>query len=264
MRELNDVFVESVKHLAAKAADFICDHQGKVLPDEVHAKSLNSLVSFVDTGSEKILVEGLSKLLPGSGFITEESTTQQGQQEYTWIIDPLDGTTNFLYDIPSFAVSIALMHQRQIVFGLVYEVNRRECFTAQKGKGAFLNGTKIQVSTRGVTDSLIATGFPYYDFSKTEKYMEVLKELMQHTTGIRRLGAAAVDLAYVACGRFDAFYEYSLYPWDVAAGALLVSEAGGSVSDFWGKEDWLFGKTIIAGNSQTHPYLRTLLSEKFY
>lgn len=260
---LNRSFVQSVITIAENAAGFISSSHGKVKAGEIITKDLNSLVSYVDTGSEKIIIEGLKGLLPESGFLAEEGTTAQAEAEYTWIIDPLDGTTNFLHQIPTYAISIALQYQDEIVFGLVYEVNRKECFYAIKGEGAYLNHERIYVSEAAFSDTLIATGFPYYDFSKTKAYLGVLEELMKSTRGIRRLGAAAVDLAYVACGRFNGFYEYSLAPWDVAAGALLVREAGGVVTDFKGGEDWLHGKSIVVGSPNTHQELLRLLKEKF-
>lgn len=260
---LNKSFVESVIAVAEKAAEFISSSHGKVKAGEIVTKDLNSLVSYVDTGSEKIIIEGLKELLPESGFLAEEGTTAQSEAEYIWIIDPLDGTTNFLHQIPVYAISIALQHQNDIVFGLVYEVNRKECFYAIKGEGTHLNHERIYVNEAAFSDTLIATGFPYYDFSKTKAYLGVLEELMKNTRGVRRLGAAAVDLAYVACGRFNGFYEYSLAPWDVAAGALLVREAGGVVTDFEGGDNWLFGKSIVVGSPNTHQQLLRLLREKF-
>lgn len=260
---LNRTFAESVITIAERAAAFISSSHGKVNAGEIITKDLNSLVSYVDTGSEKIIIEGLKEILPESGFLAEEGTTAQANAEYIWIIDPLDGTTNFLHQIPIYAISIALQYQNDIIFGLVYEVNRQECFYALKGQGAFLNHNKISVNDAAFADTLIATGFPYYDFSKTKAYLGVLEELMKRTRGIRRMGAAAVDLAYVACGRFNGFYEYSLAPWDVAAGALLVREAGGIVTDFQGGEDWLYGKSIVVGSHQTHVQLLQLLEEKF-
>lgn len=221
----------------------------KVNTSDIEIKSRNSLVSYVDKNAEETIIEGLSELLPNSGFIAEEGTSDKKSDTYNWIIDPLDGTTNFLYNVPVYAVSIALQYQDEIVLGVVYEVNRDECFYAWKGGGAFLNQEKIKVSDRKtIKESLFATGFPYYDFERTENYFELLKEIVQGSRGIRRMGAAAVDLAYVACGRFDAFFEYSLQAWDVAAGALIVKEAGGQVQDFSGGEQWLYGKEMVASN----------------
>lgn len=260
---LNSYFAESVKIVAEEAAGFIMENYGSVRQKDIVTKDLNSLVSYVDIGAEKIIVEGLSKILPGSTFLAEEGSGNHDEAEFRWIVDPLDGTTNFLHHIPVFAVSIALQVKDEIVFGLVYEVNQKECFHAIKGKGAFLNHEPIKTSKSDYSDAMIATGFPYYDFSQIQAYMNVISAIIQNTRGVRRMGAAAVDLAYVACGRFNGFFEYSLAPWDVAAGALIIQEAGGVVTDFSGEDDWLFGKNIVAGSPQTHQQLLQLLKENF-
>jgi myo-inositol-1(or 4)-monophosphatase len=247
---LKDNILPEVVAACEKAAAFIQSAKGQVGNDNIETKSLNSLVSYVDKTSETMLIEALSAIIPGSTFLSEEGMTEQSEGEYQWIIDPLDGTTNFLHDIPVFAISVALRHHGEIVLGVVLEVNRMECFTAIKNGGAFLNQQPILVKNNAVLgDALIATGFPYYDFEILEKYIAFLQSLMTSTRGIRRLGAAAVDLCYVACGRFDVFYEHSLAPWDVAAGALIVKEARGFVSDFKGESDWLFGRNIVAGTT---------------
>lgn len=234
--------------LVQSVADFIRGEVGKVTGEKIEVKSLNSLVSYVDKTAERMLVAGLSELLPGSTFLTEEETVEQAAGEFQWIIDPLDGTTNFLHQLPCFAVSVALRQHEEIVLGIVYEVNRHECFSAWKGGGAWLNGLRIHASTTpNLADSLVATGFPYRDFDTMTRYIAILQDLMKSTRGLRRYGAAAVDLAYVACGRFDSFFEYGLAAWDVAAGVLLVQEAGGKVSDFDGGDDYVFGGRLLAG-----------------
>jgi len=216
----------------------------------VETKGHNDFVTLFDKQTEKRLVEKLSALLPSAGFIVEEQTSQKRSDVLNWIIDPIDGTTNFIHGLPIFALSVALVHENRLVVGVVYEVGADECFSAFEGGGAFLNGQPIAVSqTHLVADSLIATGFPYNNYSKMEPFMESLQFFMEHSHGLRRLGSAATDLAYVACGRFDAFYEYDLKPWDVAAGALLVKEAGGFVCDFSGGDDFIFGAEIIATNA---------------
>lgn len=216
---------------------------------DIEEKSLNSLVSYVDKNAEKKIVDRLAELLPEAGFIAEEGTSDKKGETYNWIVDPLDGTTNFLHGLPVYSVSIALQRKGEIVLGVVYEVNQDECFYAWKSGGAFLNQKSIQVSkSEQLKDSLIATGFPYYDYERVDSYFIVLKHLAQNSRGIRRMGSAAVDLVYTACGRFDAFFEYSLHPWDVAAGAFIVEEAGGKISDFSGGENWLFGQEIVASN----------------
>lgn len=233
--------------LVESVADFIRSEVGKVTDEKIEVKSLNSLVSYVDKTAERMLVAGLSDLLPSSTFLTEEETVEQTAGEFQWIIDPLDGTTNFLHQLPCFAVSVALRQHEEIVLGIVYEVNRHECFSAWKGGGAWLNGQHIHASaTLKLADSLVATGFPYRDFDTMHRYIAILQDLMKSTRGLRRYGAAAVDLAYVACGRFDSFFEYGLAAWDVAAGVLLVKEAGGQVSDFEGGDDYVFGGRLLA------------------
>lgn len=239
-----------VQQIARAVGEFIKSEVNKVQDAQIETKSLNSLVSYVDQQAEQKIVQHLKALLPEAGFIAEEGTSEEVGQEFNWIIDPLDGTTNFLHSIPVFAVSIALKRADDIILGVVYEINNDECFHAIKEGGAYLNAQKISVSsTSQIKNGLVATGFPYYDFDRMEGYFETLRHFATHSRGIRRLGSAAVDLVYVACGRFDAFYEYSLHPWDVAAGALIVKEAGGSVHDFSGNKNWLFGKEIVATNA---------------
>ena len=231
---------------------------GKIMAEErksfdaskIENKGMHDLVSYVDKESEKRIIAELQKLLPESGFIAEEGTNDTCGERFNWVIDPLDGTTNFIQGVPIYCVSIGLLDGDELVVGVVYEVGRDECFYAWKDGGAFLNGEKISVSDRSdIHDALLATGFPYSDFSRIEEYIEFLKWAMKNARGVRRLGSAAADLAYVACGRFDAFWEYDLKPWDVAAGALLVKEAGGMVSDYSVGINYLFGREIIASNS---------------
>ena len=244
---------------------FIKKELGKVDTQAIEEKSLNSLVSYVDRTAEEKLVAGLGKILPSATFLTEEETVEQQNSDLQWIIDPLDGTTNFLFNIPIFSVSVALKHNDELVVGLVYEVNQAECFYAWKSGGAYLNEKPISVSKREtLAEGLIATGFPYYDYSLMPKYFKALEAFMQGTRGIRRLGSAAVDLAYVACGRFDAFYEYSLNIWDVAGGILLVREAGGKVSDFSGKEKNLTGAEIIASSAKVYDPFFEIVNKAFY
>lgn len=221
--------------------------ESKVKQQDIETKSLNSLVSYVDKNAEIALVEGLSSLLEEAGFIAEEGTSNKKGETFNWIIDPLDGTTNFLHGLPVYSISVGLEKNGEVILGVVYEINQDECFYAWKDGGAFLNQEKIKISSnQKLADSLLATGFPYYDYDRIDAYFEILKDLAQNSRGVRRMGSAAVDLVYMACGRFDAFFEYSLHPWDVAAGALIVQEAGGEVFDFSGKTNWLHGKEILA------------------
>jgi len=230
----------------------------------VEYKGLNDLVSYVDKTAEQQLVNAFSELLPSSGFITEENTINTRGAEYNWIIDPLDGTTNFVHGVPCYCISVALLQKDKLVLGVVYEVNLDECFYAFENGGAWLNGNRIRVSeTEVLQQSLLATGFPYSDYKRMKPYMEVFDHLMYNTHGLRRLGSAAADLVYVACGRFEGFYEYGLNAWDVAGGALIVKEAGGVISDFSGGEDFIFGKEIIATNRKIYNEFLEVVKSKF-
>ncbi len=264
MTDKLETLCEQACRVVVETGAFIRGERGKVNARQIQTKGLNSLVSYVDTEAERRLVEGLGELLPEATFLTEEATVEQQRSELRWIIDPLDGTTNFLHGLPCFAVSVGLEVSGELRLGIVYEVNRDECFFAWKGGGAFLNGDPIRVSdTPRLQDAVLATGFPYHDFKRVDPYFRALQELVRTTRGIRRFGAAAVDLAYVACGRFDGFFEYSLNPWDVAGGALLVQEAGGRVFDFNGGNDFLHGQEILAANPHLAPPLLQVLRESF-
>ena len=231
------------KYIREEAADFD--------PQRIEEKSLNSLVTHIDKGSEERLASGLTQLLPQAGFLTEEKMVVQEDREYTWIIDPIDGTTNFIHQLPFFCISIALRWRDEIVLGVVYELNRGELFSALKSHGATLNGRPIQVSNAiHLKDSVIATGFPYHDYSSVTEYLNVFEYFIKHTRGLRRFGSAALDLSYVACGRFDGFFEYGLNTWDIAAGILLIREAGGNVVDFQGNQAFLEKRQLIAGNPE--------------
>ena len=235
--------------IARTVGKFMAEERKSFDASMIENKGLHDLVSYVDKASEKQIIEELSKLIPESGFIAEEGTSDKQGERFNWVIDPLDGTTNYIQGIPVYAVSIGLLDEDELVLGVVYEVGRDECFYAWKDGGAFLNGEPIHVSERGdIQEALLATGFPYNNFSKMGSYMEFLQWTMKHARGVRRLGSAATDLAYVACGRFDAFWEYDLKPWDVAAGVVIVKEAGGVVTDYKGGNDFLFGKEIVASN----------------
>jgi len=239
----------STCEIARTIGKFMADERKNFDDSKIEIKGLHDLVSYVDKESEKQIIEELQKLLPESGFIAEEGTNNKCGVRYNWVIDPLDGTTNFIQGVPIYAVSIGLLDGDELVSGVVYEVGRDECFYAWKDGGAYLNGEPIRVSERGdIHDALLATGFPYNDFSNLDAYLEFLKWTMTKARGVRRLGSAATDLAYVACGRFDAFWEYDLKPWDVAAGAVIVKEAGGIVTDYKGGNDYLFGREIVASN----------------
>ncbi|WMX15679.1 inositol monophosphatase family protein [Aureispira sp. CCB-E] len=243
--------------LSLEVGKFLQAELGKVKSQEIEHKQLNHLVSYVDKTSEQKLIDGLSQFLPDAAFLAEEETVAHEDKDWQWIIDPLDGTTNFLHQLPFFAISIALQYQKETVLGVVHEVNHQETFYSWKGaETAFLNQQKIKVSTTSTLEqSLLATGFPYYDFEQMDAYLAMIKPLMLGTRGLRRFGSAALDLAYVACGRFDGYFEYSLSPWDVAAGAFIVQQAGGLVGDFSGEQNFIYGKEIVAGNPMIYQHL---------
>lgn len=241
----------AVVEIAKQAGSFIKQERSTFNTDRIEYKGLNDLVSYVDKKAEDIIVSGLEKILPGAGFITEEQTKSNIAERYNWIIDPLDGTTNFIHGLPVFSVSIALKEYDELVMGVVYEVNQDECFYAWKDAPAYLNGKEIKVSKAlKIADSLLATGFPYYDFTKQPQYIELFTYLMKNCHGLRRLGSAAVDLAYTACGRFDAYYEYNLNAWDAAAGVVIVRQAGGEVVNFSGGNEVLDSRELLATNGK--------------
>ena len=214
----------------------------------------NNLVSYVDKESERRIVSALKKLIPNAGFITEEGTVEQSkQQEFNWIIDPLDGTTNYLHGLPLYAISIALTQKDETILGVVHHVVPNECYHSIRGGEAYCNDRAIHVSAiHHLREGLLATGFPYYHHDKSEVYLEIIKNFLTKTHGIRRLGSAAIDLALVACGRLEGFFEYNLNPWDVAAGTFIVQQAGGKVTDFKGGSDFLFGGELCASNGAIH------------
>ena len=231
---------------------------------KVEHKGLHDLVSYVDQETERRLVAGLRQLLPAAGFITEEGTAgpDSHTEEFTWIIDPLDGTTNFVHGLPVYAISVALMRHRELVVGVVHEVNHGESFRAVRGGGAFCNDQPIRVSDVPVlSGALIATGFPYKDFAQMPDYLQILGTFMRGCQGLRRLGSAAIDLAYVAAGRFEGYFEFNLNSYDVAAGILLVREAGGHVTQFLTDGDPLFGREVLASNGRLHDAMQVAIGE---
>lgn len=260
-----ELITEGVKKVVLDASEFIQKEAAGFSVDKIEYKDINNLVSYVDKEAERILVKGLATLVPEAGFITEEGTTgtNPDYDALNWIIDPLDGTTNFIHGLPVYCVSVGLARGKEPLSGVIHEPNRDELFYGWKDGGAWCNGKRLRVSSvEKLSESLLATGFPYYRFDGHDRYMKVLEVLMQRTHGLRRLGAAAVDLAYVAAGRFEGFYEYNLNSWDMAAGVLLVKEAGGTVTDFNGSDEYLFGGDIIAC-SRPHKELLEVIKEFF-
>jgi myo-inositol-1(or 4)-monophosphatase len=245
------ILTQKVVQLSKKAGAFLKQEITKIKTQDIQEKGLHDLVTYVDKTTERMLVSELYFLFPEAGFIAEEGTSERKGEKYNWIIDPLDGTTNYIHGVPLYSVSIALQQDDEIIMGVIYEPNLDESFYTWKGASSYLNSKRIQVSeSQKVNDSLFATGFPYYDYHLMKEYLQFFEYLMVNSRGIRRLGTAAMDLAYVACGRYDGFYEYGLKAWDVAAGTLIVKNAGGVNFDFNGGSDFIFGKQLVSINSK--------------
>jgi len=226
----------------------------------VTSKTFNDFVSEVDHAAEQAIIDTLKYAYPDHGFLGEESGESNTDAENVWIIDPLDGTTNFLHNFPQYCVSIALQQKGVLTQAVIYDPVHNDLFTATKGRGAFLNDKRIRVTNRTkLQDSLIGTGFPFRDFAHLDTYMAMLKDMIKKTTGIRRPGSAALDLAYVAAGYTDGFFEIGLSTWDIAAGGLLVQEAGGMVGDFEGNESWITTGNIVAGNPKVFAQILQVL-----
>lgn len=234
---------------AQLAGQYILDHIHTTT--EYDFKGRANVVTEVDRTSERIIIEAIQETFPDHEILAEESPHQKTRSPYRWIIDPLDGTTNYIHGFPCFSVSIALEYQDEIIVGVVFDPVRRELFSAIKGQGAYLNRTRISVSkTEQLSEALLATGFPYRLDSHFERNMQIFKEMYASSQGVRRAGSAAIDLCYTACGRYDGFWEYDLNPWDVAAGYLIVMEAGGKVTDFAGASGTIYGDEILATNGR--------------
>jgi myo-inositol-1(or 4)-monophosphatase len=230
----------------------------------VSTKGRRDFVTEVDRAAEAAIIETLSTAYPQHAFLAEESGASQTAKdaEFTWIIDPLDGTTNFIHGFPQYAVSIGLRHRGLMTQAVVYDPTRNELFTASRGRGAFLNDRRIRVSRRAhLRESLIGTGFPFRQLEHLDEYVRMFKRITEETAGIRRPGAAALDLAYVAAGRLDGFWEFGLSPWDMAAGTLIILEAGGMVCDFDGEENYLFTGNVVCGTPKIHEQLLALVQE---
>lgn len=227
--------------------------------------AFNNLVSYVDKEAERRLVATLQKLFPQAAFITEEGTVEQTlNSEYHWIIDPLDGTTNFLHGLPIYAISVGLTRNGVPILGVIYHIVRKESFHAIEGGPAYCNSQVIRVSdVSSLRESLLATGFPYHHSAKKEAYLDIIKDMLEQSHGIRRLGSAAIDLAYVAAGRLEGFFEYNLNAWDIAAGLLIVKQAGGAVTDFSGGTNVLYGKELCASNGAIQPEMLNLIQHRW-
>ncbi len=244
---------DSVIAISKEAGNFLMTEIEKIKVADIKNKGVRDFVTYVDVNAEKMIVEALKKILPEAGFITEEGVETHRAEKYNWIIDPLDGTTNFVNKVPIYCTSIALMEDSEIVVGVIYEPNSDECFYAYKNSKSYLNGEVITVHDKPeLISSLFATGFPYQEYEKMDEYVKVFKYFLSNSSGVRRLGSAAVDIAYTACGRFQGFYEFGLKPWDVAAGVIIIKQAGGVVSDFKNGNNYLFGAEIVAAAPTAH------------
>jgi len=251
---------------AARRAGAIINRAARdveVLP--VTRKRHNDFVTEVDKSAEQAIIDILHRAYPDHAILAEESGATAGtagESEYTWIIDPLDGTTNFIHGFPQYAVSIALQHNDQMTQAVVYDPTRNELFTATRGRGAFMDDRRLRVSRRQqLSEALVGTGFPFRELEHLDEYVAMFKRITGETAGIRRPGAAALDLAYVSAGRLDGFWEFGLSPWDMAAGSLLIAEAGGLVSDFAGEQGWLTNGQIVAGTPKVFPQLLQLVQD---
>ena len=246
-------FLGTAFRAAMLAGAHILNNLGRISKDDIDTKQASDFVTRVDKEAEQIILKTIKDKFPDHHFLTEESIKDVDTGEYRWIIDPLDGTTNFIHKYPVFSVSIALELKSEVVLGVVYDPLRDEIFTAEKGKGAFLNGKPLTVSLiSDLSKSLVATGFPFRKKELIEPYLNLFKNIFHGVSDIRRAGSAALDLAYLASGRCDCFFEIGLSPWDIAAGSLLIKEAGGIVTDFGGGQDYLLTGNIVSGNPALH------------
>lgn len=247
---------------ARSAGDIIIRHLEQVDRLEITAKNSTEYFTEVDIKAEQAIIQSIRKAYPDHGFIAEESGIQNGDAEYVWIIDPLDGTTNYIHGFPFVSVSIALRVKNRIEHGVIYDPIRYEFFTASRGRGARLNDRRIRVSKEmQLSSALLGTGFPFRDAKAAERYLPTFQALFGKCAGVRRTGSAALDLAYVAAGRLDGFWEFGLRPWDIAAGILLIREAGGLVSDMQGGEDFFKQGDVVAGTPKVFKsLLQTLVS----
>lgn len=251
-----DPMINIAVRAARAAGDIITRSMGKLDSLHVTQKALNDFVSDVDRAAEAEIIHHLSRAYPKHRFLAEEGGhhgNEPGKDDYVWIIDPLDGTTNFLHGFPQFAVSIALRHKGKIERAVIYDPLRQELFTAVRGGGATLDNRRLRVTPRrSLTGALLGTGFPFRNQTHVDAYLGMIKDLIKDTAGIRRAGAAALDLAYVAAGRLDGFWELDLQPWDMAAGVLLIREAGGAVSDLLGGDRYMETGHVVTGGPRVH------------
>lgn len=259
MKDYTVIAVEA----AQEAGKYLLSQRGKLQPEQIDQKALNDFVTYVDHYSEKLIVDKIHSHFPDHKILAEEGTEKVLPNDYQWIIDPLDGTKNFIQDVPFFSVSIALAHKGRIIMGVVFDPVHQELFVAEKGQGAYCNDVRMEVSRKPFSESLIATGFPFKAKHYLPRYLLCFEEIFIQCSGMRRCGSAAIDLCYTAKGRFEGFWELGLSRWDMAAGSIIVREAKGMVSDFGGGDRYLESGFIIAGNQEAHRELLKIVKNHF-
>ena len=255
---------ERVIELSKEVAAYIEKESLNFSLDTVETKSKNDFVSYVDQEAERQIVRVLKEIMPEAGFVTEEGTAHDSGEEYLWVIDPLDGTTNFIHASTPYAISIALTYKQEPVVGVIYEITRKEIFYAWKGSKAYLNGKEIHVSTTDkLPEALIVTGRPHHYMDRYPELLGSVDYFLKNTHGLRLSGSAASDLAYVACGRYDGRFEFNLKPWDIAAGVLIIQQAGGYISDFKGGNDYFRNGSVLASNKGIFEEFKTVIGGLF-
>lgn len=246
------------------AGDYLLQNRKQLVPEDVEEKAKNSFVTYIDKGAEEIIIKHIKSHFHDHSILAEESGVQAENCPIQWIIDPLDGTTNFIHDIPFYCVSIAVRDKDKTIVGVVFDPVRNEMFTSAETKGSFLNDSPITInSPKEFSKEIMATGFPHRAKRYLPFYLAAFQEIILKCSGVRRCGAAALDLCYTACGRYGGFWELGLSPWDMAAGSLIVKEAGGVISDFWGENNYLDNGFVIAANKQIQKPLLQILSYHF-
>lgn len=250
---------------AAKlAGKLLVDNLGKITRRDIERKNKFDFVTEIDLESERLIISTIKQRFPEHAIFSEESAKESVRDQYRWIIDPLDGTTNYIHAYPAFAISIALEYQQEIILGVIYDPLRDELFYGKKGGGAFVNGKAIRVShISELKDSLLATGFPFRSKEYLNIYLTAFASLFRRVSGIRRAGSAALDFAHLACGRCDGFWEIGLSPWDIAAGSVLIEEAGGLITDFGGGHQHIWTGNVVAGNKFIHDEVLKVVKEVF-
>lgn len=250
------MYLEVAVDAAKQAGEILITNLGKIGEKQISNKGINDYVTYVDKLSEEKIISIIKKSFPTHRIKAEESGEEETESTYRWIIDPLDGTTNYIHSFPVFGISVALEKDKDLILGVIYDPLRQELFTAQKGKGAFLNGQLIKVSNcKDISSALLATGFPFRSKDKLSIYEISFRRLFLASSGVRRLGAAAIDLCYLACGRIDGFWELGLSWWDIAAGIVIIREAGGIISDWNGEDTYSETGNIVAANKFIHPQI---------